>query len=285
MHADRAVEMLSPDGQITSTEMTLWDEDPDDPELVRLSVAFLGREITRADTDYFAALRAIRTELEQEGLLLICYGASRNVYPSSMMRSMGSGDRAYKLYMGRPARQSDIVSIFDTGSDVLPATVDEQEAYYKKWLSSLGGSRKESARLMGRVQAILDRDSGTKSVISLYHPPRRTLTVSVIGARQPERGDHGHPARDDHEQQWLHLHAHRPGPAGLRRALRLPRRPGGPGQRHDPADDLQRDLPVPARRRAAGAVVADTGPGDQALLVRGGRAPQRDGAGGQQRQR
>jgi hypothetical protein len=78
--------------------------------------------------------------LEKENLLLHCYGASRNVYPSAMMRGMGTGDKAYKLHMGQPAKQEDIVSLFDTGPDVLPTTVADQEEYYERWLSSLGGS-------------------------------------------------------------------------------------------------------------------------------------------------
>jgi len=136
----KAVDVLSSSRKVTHAELILWDEDGDDPDMVKLSLRSLEREITKVDTDFFAALCSIRAELEKESLLLDCYGASRNVYPSTMIRSMGTGDKAYKLYMRQPAKQEDIVSIFDTGSDVLPTTVSDQEEYYKEWLRSLGGS-------------------------------------------------------------------------------------------------------------------------------------------------
>lgn len=136
----KVLDLLSSDSINITAELLLWDEDVDDPEMVRLSLRFQKREITKVDTDYFAALCAIRVELETMGILVNCYGASRNVYPSPMMRSMGSGDKAYKLHMGQPAKQENIVSIFDTGPDVRPTTVSDQEDYYKQWLNSLGAS-------------------------------------------------------------------------------------------------------------------------------------------------
>lgn len=134
----KRVELLQPDGTSDDAELLLWEEDPMDIDKVRISIRFVGMETTRSDRDFFAAMCLIRRELESNNLLLKCYGAGKNVFPSPMSRSMGYGSKAYKLYPGRPATQEDLVSIFDTGPDVLPASVDDQENYYKGWLESLG---------------------------------------------------------------------------------------------------------------------------------------------------
>jgi hypothetical protein len=55
-----------------------------------------------------------------------------------MSRDMASGLTAYKLRMGKPAGKEDLVSIFDTGADVEPVSVEGQEQYFKEWLKSLG---------------------------------------------------------------------------------------------------------------------------------------------------
>jgi hypothetical protein len=78
----------------------------------------------------------IRRELEKDGIRLRCYGASKNVYPSRMSIEMGAGAQAYKMTMGQQA--TDLVSIFASGPDVEPATVDEQRAFFEAWGESLG---------------------------------------------------------------------------------------------------------------------------------------------------
>ena len=88
--------------------------------------------------DYFTALADIREELAPLGLFPKIYGASRNVYPSPMSRSMGAGEKAYRLAMGRQAASRDLVSIFDHGPDLEPANVQEQRNFYESWLKSLG---------------------------------------------------------------------------------------------------------------------------------------------------
>jgi hypothetical protein len=138
MHTDIGiVELIDRNGEMIPAELHLQDEDPENPDLVRLSLRFAGKELTSIHEEWFEAMRALRRELEQSGLLLKCYGASRNVYPSPMSRSMGGGHKAYKLRMAEPAKLEDLVSIFDTGPDVEPATVDEQERFFQEWLASL----------------------------------------------------------------------------------------------------------------------------------------------------
>jgi hypothetical protein len=98
-----------------------------------LTLTFDGRSHTATDRDYFEALCKIRLELEKENALPMCYGASRNVFPSGMCRDMGRGLKAYKMTLGERGKQSDLVSIFATGPDVDPATVSEQRSFVESW--------------------------------------------------------------------------------------------------------------------------------------------------------
>ena len=63
-----------------------------------------------------------------------CYGASLNVFPSAMARDMGQGLRAYKMTLGKHAKRTDLVGIFDEGTDIVPADVDAQEQFFRDWL-------------------------------------------------------------------------------------------------------------------------------------------------------
>jgi len=133
------IELLLSDGSVILAEMCIWEADPDNPHQVKLSLRFSGNEITKRDENFFFAMRSIRLELEREGMLLRCYGASRNVYPSAMSLDMGAGWKAYKLKLGQYGKLKDLVSIFDTGSDVEPVTVAEQENFYRQWCEFRGG--------------------------------------------------------------------------------------------------------------------------------------------------
>jgi hypothetical protein len=46
--------------------------------------------------------------------------------------------RAYKLYANKKSDLKDIVSIFDSGPDVEPCTVEEHAKFHKDWLLSIG---------------------------------------------------------------------------------------------------------------------------------------------------
>ncbi|RFM29271.1 hypothetical protein [Chitinophaga silvisoli] len=85
----------------------------------------------------FLALVKLRRELELFEIKLMCNGARLDVYPSS---GMMIGINAYKLVLGKPVTKENICKIFDPVDDVsIVATVDEQHAYYIKWLESLKG--------------------------------------------------------------------------------------------------------------------------------------------------
>lgn len=78
---------------------------------------------------FFEALCRVREDLEATfGLRPDCYGASRDVYPSGMARDMGLGLKAYKSVIGRKM-DANLVNIFETGTDVEPASVADQRAF------------------------------------------------------------------------------------------------------------------------------------------------------------
>jgi len=132
------VDAIFPDGKIVTGEFLSWEENPDETEQIRLTLKLSNRDFTVNGDNLFAAMQAIRRELDQEKITLRCYGASRNVYPSPMILNMGPGTQAYKLTLGRPAVQSDLVSIFGTGPDITPVSVEEQDTFYREWVQSLG---------------------------------------------------------------------------------------------------------------------------------------------------
>ena len=101
-----------------------------------LTCRYRDKTISAEAADFFNALISIRRQLQLEGLIPYCYGASLNVFPSAMARDMGQGLRAYKMTPGKHAKIADLVDIFDEGTDVVPADVDAQEQFFRDWLGS-----------------------------------------------------------------------------------------------------------------------------------------------------
>jgi hypothetical protein len=127
---EHTVSVILADGRKVEGIFSLSEERED----VFLSFKLLSRNLNARASDYFEAMVGIRRELETDGILLHCYGASRSVYPSGMGRDMGAGLKAYKLTIGKRAKKEDLVFIFDTGIDVEPATVSAQKEFYERWL-------------------------------------------------------------------------------------------------------------------------------------------------------
>ena len=138
MSEAKPVAIRAPDGATIQGTFLLWDESPDDPDAVRLDLSFDERAVSAdSDVGYFDALSRIRQVIEPDGYRIFCFGASKGVYPSGMSRSMGAGDKAYKLEMGRAATMKDLVSIFDTDASIIPVALGEQQAYFDEWMGSL----------------------------------------------------------------------------------------------------------------------------------------------------
>jgi hypothetical protein len=95
-----------------------------------------GFDIASAASDFFEAFCGIREQLAAQDFYPLCYGASRNVYPSGMCRDMAAGEKAYKMQIGKPVGLEDLVEIFETGPDVEVSTVAAQKAFWHEWLRS-----------------------------------------------------------------------------------------------------------------------------------------------------
>jgi hypothetical protein len=83
--------------------------------------------ISKKGLGFFDALLQVRSELEPLGWRLVCYGGSLNVWPTPRQASEGCGLNAFKRQPGQGLVE--IVEIFHTGPDVVPASIDEQRAY------------------------------------------------------------------------------------------------------------------------------------------------------------
>jgi hypothetical protein len=92
-----------------------------------------GTEVHGVGTDFFNAFCRIREQLANSGIFPVCYGASRDVYPNGMCRSMKVGLTSLRLHMGMQAQLGDEVHIFDTGPDVELATVEAQKEFADAW--------------------------------------------------------------------------------------------------------------------------------------------------------
>jgi hypothetical protein len=96
-------------------------------------------ETAQSEVDFFEALIELRLELETSGALLCCFGASENVYPSGMQRSMGAAILAHKTRLGERGRSENIVNIFEADEAVVPATVEQQARFHRQWADSFKG--------------------------------------------------------------------------------------------------------------------------------------------------
>jgi hypothetical protein len=117
-------------------EVRHWNEGGFSQRVCRITLRYEDEEIECRDRDFFEAFCRVREHLEKVGLYPLCYGASRNVFPSGMCRDMGNGLKAYRMKIGSRVGEGDLVSIFDSGSDVDPVSVESQREFFDRWLES-----------------------------------------------------------------------------------------------------------------------------------------------------
>lgn len=109
----------------------------DEKYSVEIKVSVGDLRIEKEAENYFEALIEIRRELEKENIKLLCKGCCKNVYPSAMLLSMGTGRKAYVLTRGKQAKMDSLVDIFAPCSSEEYATISEQEIYYNNWIDTL----------------------------------------------------------------------------------------------------------------------------------------------------
>ncbi|WP_192247424.1 hypothetical protein [Mesorhizobium silamurunense] len=78
----------------------------------RLTCSYRNKVIEAEEDDYFEALCQIRKQLEVEGILPFCYGASCNVFPEGTVTDMSRGLVVCKVKAGERPKESELVNIF-----------------------------------------------------------------------------------------------------------------------------------------------------------------------------
>lgn len=100
-----------------------------------LELEYKNKSITAINDFPFLALIKIREELEKQGIKILCNGSRVDVYPSGMALS---SLKAYELKMGEPARK--LLNIFEPTDNLEKiATINDQKAFWEKWLISPKG--------------------------------------------------------------------------------------------------------------------------------------------------
>jgi len=135
----KTVKLLLNKERPTFEELYLYEVAPDDGDMVLVKTTINGQKINIKGENFFSALLSLRKELEKENIQIVCNGAAKNVYPSPMQMSMGSGRTAYKLSMGQQATNSNMVDIFDCDEELDFVDIVEQSKYYTDWLQSVMG--------------------------------------------------------------------------------------------------------------------------------------------------
>lgn len=135
----KIVKLLMNEEKLVFVDLILCGEVIDDEDMVILEMTVDGQKFRYKSENFFYALLNLRKRLENKNIQIICNGAAKNIYPSPMQMSMGSGRTAYKLYIGKQASNSDIVDIFDYDEDLEVTNIEEQSKYYEEWLKSIMG--------------------------------------------------------------------------------------------------------------------------------------------------
>ena len=89
--------------------------------------------------DLYGTFNRLRAWIDKVGAKLLCNGARIDVAPSGMSRSMGGGRKSYVLRLSQPSRSDDLVDIFEYAGPEKIGTMEQQQDYYKEWVSSLKG--------------------------------------------------------------------------------------------------------------------------------------------------
>ena len=127
------VKIAGPEGVQPSTIAVTYDL------LVSLSFAESDRPAVQfVARDLFECMRLLRQHLEAESMILLCNGARVDAYPSQIARQMGAARRVHLTSLGRPTTREDLVDIFGEAPADKIGSVEEQDAFHKEWLRSLG---------------------------------------------------------------------------------------------------------------------------------------------------
>jgi len=138
-YESKTIKLAMNDGKIFEGMLKLYEESPDDEEMVLIELLILGDTISFKHENFFLALQSLRQHLEDKHIQVMCNGAALNVYPSTMQLSMGTGRLAYKVKFGEPAKLKDVVDIFEFDNSLRFVKIEEQLSYHIRWSKSLKG--------------------------------------------------------------------------------------------------------------------------------------------------
>lgn len=134
---EKIIKLILQENKLTEVLIELYEEAPDDEDMVMLKINLEQQERSYIGDSYFETLEKLRQDLEEKNIQIICNGSALNVYPSPMALSMGSGRLAYKLSIGKQALSEDLVDIFDCNETLNFVSILEQRNFYENWLKSL----------------------------------------------------------------------------------------------------------------------------------------------------
>jgi len=129
---DKRLKLYTNKKELIDAILIVEDKIPVSVQLV--SLEFTSGKIT--GEKLFYCMQTLHQLLHSHGLKLLCNCFRYDVYPSGMSLDMGHGIKAYKMEMGRSARQ--LVDIFDPTNDPdAIVTPEEQKAFRSEWVKSL----------------------------------------------------------------------------------------------------------------------------------------------------
>ncbi|KOP78231.1 hypothetical protein ACFFHH_21280 [Cytobacillus solani] len=135
---EKNIKLINNEGNLINGQLLLFEESPVNDDLVLIELIIEGSRMSHQGESFFLSLQLLREQLEAQQIQILCNGAAENVYPSPMQISMGTGELAYKLTLGKPASTEDIVHIFGYEETLKCVSLAEQLQFYRKWFDSLG---------------------------------------------------------------------------------------------------------------------------------------------------
>lgn len=138
---ENEINLKTEDGRILPAIVDYgWRDCPDENRYrhtkCRIKLKWSEGEIEQIAIDFFTAFCQIREQLDLQGLLPMCYGASRRVIITGMARDMGMGLKVYKVQPDGSTSIKHLAYIFDCGPDVEPVPVEVQQAFQHEWFRS-----------------------------------------------------------------------------------------------------------------------------------------------------
>ncbi len=106
------------------------------PDECMITLKWDGGDLRAGSWDYFEALSSIRKQLAERKLMPLCYGASRLVILSRMLRDMNEGLMAYKILPDNTVSTEQVVNIFETEPELEPVLVEEQAQFQQAWIQT-----------------------------------------------------------------------------------------------------------------------------------------------------